>query len=257
MADILLATSDWHLGDRGRRDRSRRESIQRTIEAACDLRVKALVLLGDIFEHITFGMDELERANEPFLRRLVKPLAERQIPWIQLNGNHDPNHQAEVVHYLAACGVYNPTFLTPDPKRRQPTLGVWYLEHGHGFDAMCSAPVLSQLATGATWVWRQTVVRAWPTVPEAWANPVGWFLPSKSDGRATAVRDKAMAWAHTHVEPEGYPRTTHLLCGHTHVWDHFADEDGSFLYVNTGACADDAPFSCVLFTPDGDATVLR
>ena len=83
----ILHTGDWHIGKTlARRSRIEevREALKTVVSAATEHNVDAVLVCGDVFEHLSPSPDAEQVVYEALLR-----FAEQKIPVVVLAGNHD------------------------------------------------------------------------------------------------------------------------------------------------------------------------
>lgn len=83
----ILHTGDWHVGKtlaRRSRIEEAREALKTVVSAAVEHDVDAVLVCGDVFEHLSPSPDAEQVVYEALLR-----FAEKKIPVVVLAGNHD------------------------------------------------------------------------------------------------------------------------------------------------------------------------
>lgn len=236
-----IATSDWHLGDGGERDRADRDKVNRLIAVACEQRIRTLVLAGDIAELLKFSLPSIAKAHTGWLRQRGHDLAAARVRAVLLPGNHDgPRHTASILRWLQNdCGWQSTVAHAPWAE-----FGQFRVMHGHQHDPVCRDGWFQHVAGAAAWFVGNTIERVFPSLDESYANPVTWLSPACSDKRAGTIGVLAQGWAERHH--------AHLIMGHTHR--HALAGGLNWSYYNTGALDRDAPFSYVVF--DGRSATL-
>ena len=172
----VLHTSDCHLGTSARRDEE--AAFERAIARACDERVDAVLIAGDLFDHV--------RVSDATLRWTAEQFGRLACPVVVIRGNHDvvdgrsvherlmtvtglehvrviDDHDGRVVEIPGTdVVVWGRAMLEHEPGYRpfaglpEPPAGRWTIATGHGLvledgSAGRSSPIFASDLAAVTW----------------------------------------------------------------------------------------------------------
>jgi len=134
----VLHTSDCHLGTSARREEE--AAFERAIALARDERVDAVLVAGDLFDHI--------RVSDETLRWTAEQLGTLACPVVVIRGNHDVFDGRSVHERLMTAAVLEHVHVIDDPDGRMVEIAgtdvvVWgraMIEHEPGYRPFAGLP---------------------------------------------------------------------------------------------------------------------